>query len=127
MQGAFIIEYAGEVIDERELGRRMEHARMNAEPHFYIMELSAGEWASGGEEAVTLWRRGEAGASKRHEHCCLVGDERNCGAAIAARSAYVLTCLFRIICASARIGSHARSIIAALAMLFRARAKPVHG
>ncbi|GIL75955.1 hypothetical protein Vretifemale_5643 [Volvox reticuliferus] len=41
-KGAFIIEYAGEVIDERELGRRMEHARMNGEPHFYIMELSAG-------------------------------------------------------------------------------------
>ncbi|GLI65472.1 hypothetical protein VaNZ11_009009 [Volvox africanus] len=41
-KGAFIIEYAGEVIDERELGRRMDHARMNGEPHFYIMELSAG-------------------------------------------------------------------------------------
>ncbi len=48
-QGGFIIEYAGEVIDERELGRRMEHARMNGEPHFYIMELSAGEacWVLG--------------------------------------------------------------------------------
>ncbi|EFJ47578.1 histone H3 Lys 36 methyltransferase/ASH1 [Volvox carteri f. nagariensis] len=41
-KGAFIIEYAGEVIDDRELGRRMEHARMNGEPHFYIMELAAG-------------------------------------------------------------------------------------
>ena len=50
-QGHYIIEYAGEVIDERELGRRMDHARMNGEQHFYIMELSAGA-------CVGAWRVG---------------------------------------------------------------------
>jgi hypothetical protein len=42
LQGNFVIEYAGEVIDERELSRRMDHARMNGEQHFYIMELQPG-------------------------------------------------------------------------------------
>lgn len=77
-KGAFVLEYAGEVIDERELSRRMEHARMNGEPHFYIMELSAGE--AGGHWEVGGWaggaavggegrdgRRGASGASARQQ------------------------------------------------------------
>ena len=58
-KGSFILEYAGEVIDERELSRRMEHARLNGEPHFYIMEMSAGGWVprarSGGHPRAAHW------------------------------------------------------------------------
>lgn len=41
-KGSFLLEYAGEVIDDKELARRMDRARLDGEPHFYIMELGPG-------------------------------------------------------------------------------------
>ena len=40
--GTFIAEYVGEIIDEYEMRLRMEAARQQGEPHFYMMELSPG-------------------------------------------------------------------------------------
>eukprot|EP00878_Enallax_costatus_P012229 GHUV01012772.1.p1 GENE.GHUV01012772.1~~GHUV01012772.1.p1 ORF type:complete len:999 (+),score=387.95 GHUV01012772.1:221-3217(+) len=40
--GTFVMEYAGEVIDQAELNRRMEAARDSGEQHFYIMEMGPG-------------------------------------------------------------------------------------
>lgn len=40
--GSFLLEYAGEVIDQKELEVRMEAARAANEPCYYIMELSQG-------------------------------------------------------------------------------------
>lgn len=37
--GQFILEYVGEVIDSKELSRRMEAARSTAQHSYYIMEL----------------------------------------------------------------------------------------
>lgn len=44
-KGTYIVEYVGEVIGVKELGRRMDHARQNDEPHFYIMEQAHGRLA----------------------------------------------------------------------------------
>jgi hypothetical protein len=41
-KGAFVVEYAGEVIDQAELSARMDAARDSGEQHFYIMELAPG-------------------------------------------------------------------------------------
>jgi len=41
-RGSFLLEYAGEIIDEPELAKRMEAARVAGEPCFYIMDLGAG-------------------------------------------------------------------------------------
>lgn len=41
-KGAFVVEYAGEVIDEKELSSRMGEAQRTGEAHFYIMELQNG-------------------------------------------------------------------------------------
>uniref|UniRef100_A0A7S0S5E0 Histone-lysine N-methyltransferase n=1 Tax=Chlamydomonas leiostraca TaxID=1034604 RepID=A0A7S0S5E0_9CHLO len=40
--GQFLVEYVGEVIDERELAVRMEAAKAAGEPCYYIMELAPG-------------------------------------------------------------------------------------
>ena len=40
--GSFVMEYAGEVIDEKELAARMAAAAACGEHHYYIMELSGG-------------------------------------------------------------------------------------
>jgi hypothetical protein len=40
--GVFLVEYAGEVIDEEEMRARMEEARRLREPHFYMMEAEPG-------------------------------------------------------------------------------------
>ena len=40
--GRFVVEYAGEVIDQAELSRRMDAARDSGQQHFYIMEMSPG-------------------------------------------------------------------------------------
>ncbi|KAJ9527214.1 hypothetical protein QJQ45_025473 [Haematococcus lacustris] len=37
--GAFLLEYAGEVVDDKELARRMDAAKAANEPCYYIMEL----------------------------------------------------------------------------------------
>ena len=41
-QGTFIVEYAGEVISEQEMSRRMEESKAQGHPHFYMMEMSNG-------------------------------------------------------------------------------------
>ena len=40
--GSFVAEYTGEVIDQEEMARRMEEARSQGLPHFYMMEMSPG-------------------------------------------------------------------------------------
>lgn len=40
--GAFVVEYTGEVIPEKERWERMMSARKRGAVHFYIMELSKG-------------------------------------------------------------------------------------
>ena len=40
--GAFVVEYTGEVIPEKERWERMMSARKRGVVHFYIMELSKG-------------------------------------------------------------------------------------
>ena len=42
-KGTFVMEYAGEVIDDRELRSRMDAARMDGELHYYIMEMGQSE------------------------------------------------------------------------------------
>lgn len=42
LHGAFIVEYAGEVIPEAEMSRRMEESKAQGHPHFYMMEMSNG-------------------------------------------------------------------------------------
>jgi hypothetical protein len=41
-RGTFVCEYAGEVIDDAEVARRVEDARQKREPHFYMMEMGPG-------------------------------------------------------------------------------------
>jgi len=41
-RGTFIVEYAGEVIDDAEVARRTEECRLRGEPHFYMMEMASG-------------------------------------------------------------------------------------
>eukprot|EP00775_Hariotina_reticulata_P011777 gene11777-11922_t len=41
-KNCFVVEYAGEVIDQAELSRRMDAARDSGEQHFYIMEMGPG-------------------------------------------------------------------------------------
>jgi hypothetical protein len=41
-KGAFVVEYAGEVIDAPEMRRRMDAQRRLGQHHFYIMELGPG-------------------------------------------------------------------------------------
>ncbi|EFN54848.1 hypothetical protein CHLNCDRAFT_35816, partial [Chlorella variabilis] len=41
-RGTFIVEYAGEVIDDKECSRRAEDAKARNEPHFYMMEMAPG-------------------------------------------------------------------------------------
>jgi hypothetical protein len=41
-RGAFVLEYAGEVIDEAELAARMEAAKAAGEPCYYVMDLGRG-------------------------------------------------------------------------------------
>lgn len=41
-RGAFVVEYAGEVINEAEVAARMEAQRLAGQAHFYIMELGPG-------------------------------------------------------------------------------------
>ena len=41
-RGTFIVEYAGEIIDECEVARRTEHYKQMGEPHFYMMEMAPG-------------------------------------------------------------------------------------
>lgn len=40
--GSFVAEYVGEIVDEMEMHKRMEAARLNGDPHFYMMELCPG-------------------------------------------------------------------------------------
>ena len=42
-RGTFVVEYAGEVIDDAEMSRRAEDAKRRNEPHFYMMEMAPGE------------------------------------------------------------------------------------
>ncbi|KAK9907625.1 hypothetical protein WJX75_007200 [Coccomyxa subellipsoidea] len=41
-RGTFIVEYAGEVIEDHECRRRMAQAKENGQQHFYMMELAPG-------------------------------------------------------------------------------------
>eukprot|EP00879_Flechtneria_rotunda_P017339 GHRR01018163.1.p1 GENE.GHRR01018163.1~~GHRR01018163.1.p1 ORF type:complete len:1141 (+),score=450.05 GHRR01018163.1:168-3590(+) len=41
-KGQFVVEYAGEVIDQGELSCRMDAARESGQQHFYIMEMGPG-------------------------------------------------------------------------------------
>jgi hypothetical protein len=41
-RGSYLLEYAGEVIDDKELAKRMEAAKAAGEPCYYIMELGPG-------------------------------------------------------------------------------------
>lgn len=41
-KGHYVVEYAGEVVDEYEMKVRMEAARQRNEPHFYMMEMAPG-------------------------------------------------------------------------------------
>jgi hypothetical protein len=40
--GRYVVEYAGEVVDENEMRARMEDAKQRQEPHFYMMEMAPG-------------------------------------------------------------------------------------
>jgi len=40
--GRYVVEYAGEVVDENEMRARMEAAKQRQEPHFYMMEMAPG-------------------------------------------------------------------------------------
>lgn len=39
--GTFITEYAGEIVNEAECARRLEHDKMTGEENFYLMEISS--------------------------------------------------------------------------------------
>lgn len=39
--GTFIVEYAGEIVNEAECARRLEHDKMTGEENFYLMEISS--------------------------------------------------------------------------------------
>ena len=41
-KGTFVVEYAGEVIDEAEMSRRMAESRAQGHHHFYMMEMGGG-------------------------------------------------------------------------------------
>ncbi len=41
-RGTFVVEYAGEVIDDAEMSRRMAESRAQGHHHFYMMEMSSG-------------------------------------------------------------------------------------
>lgn len=41
-KGHYVVEYAGEVVDDYEMKVRMEAARQRQEPHFYMMEMAPG-------------------------------------------------------------------------------------
>lgn len=41
-RGRYVVEYAGEVVDENEMRARMEAAKQRQEPHFYMMEMAPG-------------------------------------------------------------------------------------
>ncbi len=41
-RGRYVVEYAGEVVDEFEMRARMEAAKQRQEPHFYMMEMAPG-------------------------------------------------------------------------------------
>ncbi len=41
-RGTFIVEYAGEVVEEPECRARMAAAKAAGQPHFYMMELAPG-------------------------------------------------------------------------------------
>lgn len=39
--GTFIVEYAGEIVNEAECARRLEHDKVTGEENFYLMEISS--------------------------------------------------------------------------------------
>lgn len=41
-KGTFVVEYAGEVIDEAEMSRRMAESRAQGHHHFYMMDMGGG-------------------------------------------------------------------------------------
>ncbi|PSC72083.1 histone H3 Lys 36 methyltransferase ASH1 isoform A [Micractinium conductrix] len=41
-KGSFVVEYAGEVVDDKECSRRAEEYKARNEPHFYMMEMAPG-------------------------------------------------------------------------------------
>lgn len=41
-KGTFVVEYAGEVIDDAEMSRRMAESRAHGHHHFYMMEMGGG-------------------------------------------------------------------------------------
>eukprot|EP00887_Chlorella_sp_A99_P007604 scaffold20.g7604.t1 len=58
-KGTFVVEYAGEVIDDRESERRMQEAKARSEPHFYMMEMAPGKLAAhaacSSQPALSKW------------------------------------------------------------------------
>jgi hypothetical protein len=43
VQGAFIVEYVGEVLDEEEYGRRKDYYASVGQRHYYFMNIGNGE------------------------------------------------------------------------------------
>jgi hypothetical protein len=69
-RGSFVVEYAGEVIDDRECSRRAEEAKARNEPHFYMMEMAPGGWGGGQPGAAPhRWRHWQGRAAWRAIPC----------------------------------------------------------